>query len=95
MDDELFDDFLEELNKNESKPYHMANKPLADDFFRKVKQLYPTATIYIYGTSQFICKDVRAQVELAKYIQSQKDRLQDEIEKTDRLLTSILRGVMK
>lgn len=81
---------LKELFKRKTKPYKMANKNLAKDFFETFKKTYPTASIHFYEYSQFICLNDRARKNLIKSLKTQQEKQQKQLDETICLINELI-----
>ena len=82
--------FLKELLKRKTQPYRMANRPLADELFKRFKGEYPGASIHYYDIAQFICMDQRARRNLVKLLKAQEERQAAELQATKDLITTLV-----
>lgn len=81
-----------EILKRKTKPYIMNNKPLAVDFYNELKKEYPAASIYYYGTSQYICLDERGRRALLKLLKAQQKEQEAALQETVNLIAEIQKG---
>lgn len=83
------DDFLrmeKEALKRPAQPYHIANEPLADAFFKAFKACHSKATYFKGDSGQYICLDERARKRLLKQL---KENHRDRVKALERLTNLI------
>lgn len=64
MDNEEYQWNKKELLKHKNLPYHLANDGLAADFFDRLCEEYPTASIHYWQIHRWICLNDRARAKL-------------------------------
>lgn len=71
------------------KPYGMANKELAKQYFERYKKEVPGATMYEYDYRQYICSSDAARKELQEMIEQLLEKKMQEVEMCKILLKEI------
>ena len=64
MNDEEYQWTKSELLKHKNLPYMFSNEDYAIDFFNRIKEVYPTASIHYWKIHQWICLNDRARAKL-------------------------------
>lgn len=68
MDQEEYEWNKKEALKRKSQPYMFSNEEFAVEFYDRIKEKYPAASIHYYDIHQWICLNDRARVTLRKQI---------------------------
>ena len=71
------------------KPYGMANKELAKQYFERYKKEVPGATMYEYGYRQYICSSDAARTNLQEMMEKLLEKKMQEVEQCKTLLKEI------
>ena len=67
--------FKQELLEDTEKPYSMSNAELAQEYFAEIKKEYPTASMYSFGITQFICVTNKARARFADMLKAKELKL--------------------
>lgn len=91
-DYEMFLYCKKELLKRKTRPYTMANRELAQEFFETFKEEYPTSSLHTYNLLQFICLDNRARKNLVKMLKARQEDLKEQLNNICNIITEIQEG---
>lgn len=84
--------FKADALKYKTKPFTMHNKPLAADFYSRLKAEYPAARIYYSSTGQYICVDDRQRKGLIKLLKKQQEAQESALQETLSLIAEVKEG---
>ena len=87
IDQEEYAYFKQELQAQEAgRPYIMHSKELAQDFFARLREDFPQASIYHHGIAQYICVDDEGRRGLVQLMEGEIKRLQSEISELNSII---------
>lgn len=75
-----------EIRKRKSKPYQMANRPLAEEMFPYLQKEFPELQMVKFGTMQWLVVDQRAGKRLEKQLGEMIAKRREEIDELQQAL---------
>lgn len=84
-----YEEFKKELEADINKPYKMASRELAKEYYKELVKEYPKATIHFYDLMQYICVTDAARVEAYKMLEVIQLKYINELQEIARAKKSI------
>ena len=84
-----YEEFKKELEEDINKPYRMASRELAKDYYNELVKEYPEATIHFYSLMEFICVTDAARVKAYMILEKAQQKLINELQEVARAKKSI------
>ena len=89
MDREGYEYFKAEVLKDPEKPYFMANKELAEEYFEELKKDIPKSRIFFRDEQQIVCTTSKSRMELVRILEGQRKKQEESIRRIESLLDDI------